>query len=99
MNKKKTQKIKFIIKKNKIAVNKEDQRTSRFNRGDKIDCMIEELDTKKRKASLSIKLLEQKQTREAIKKYGSADSGKSLPFAGLTEALNKKRAKKTKEEK
>jgi len=34
-----------------------------------------ELDKEKRKVSLSIKALEEKQTKEAVKKYGSKDSG------------------------
>ena len=37
--------------------------------------MITELDKEKRKVSLSIKALEEKQTKEAVKKYGSKDSG------------------------
>ena len=80
-----------MIKKNQIAVDKEDQRTNRFNKGDKIDCMFVSLDSKKRIVSLSIKLLEEEQNREAIKKYGSVDSGKSLPFAELPNALKQKR--------
>ena len=43
---------------------------------------------------LSIKILEEEQTKKAIKKYGSVDSGKSLPFAELPTTLKKKRAKK-----
>ena len=62
--------IKILIKKNQIAIDKEDQRTNRFNKGDKVDCMIKDLDLKKRKVSLSIKMLEEEQTKEAIKKYG-----------------------------
>ena len=87
--------LKFLIKKNKIAVNKEDQRTNRFNKGDKVDCMLLDLDLKKRKVSLSIKILEEEQTKEAIKRYGSVDSGRSLPFAELPKTLKKKN--KTKE--
>ena len=37
--------------------------------------MITELDKEKRKVTLSIKALEEKQTKEAVKKYGSKDSG------------------------
>ena len=37
--------------------------------------MITELDKEKRKVSLSIKALEEQQTKEAVKKYGSKDSG------------------------
>ena len=87
--------MKILIKKNQIAINKEDQRTNRFNKGDKVDCMLLDLDLIKRRVSLSIKKLEEEQTKEAIKRYGSVDSGKSLPFAELPEALKKKN--KTKE--
>ena len=87
--------MKILIKKNQIAINKEDQRTNRFNKGDKVDCMLLDLDLKKRKVSLSIKMLEEEQTKEAIKRYGSVDSGRSLPFAELPKALKKKN--KTKE--
>ena len=88
--------IKIIIKKNQIAIDKEDQRTSRFNKGDKIDCMLIDLDLKKRKVSLSIKMLEEEQTKEAIKRYGSVDSGRSLPFAELPKTLKKKAKKEEK---
>ena len=40
-------------------------------------------------------MLEEEQTKEAIKRYGSVDSGRSLPFAELPKALKKKN--KTKE--
>ncbi len=82
--------MKILIKKNQIAINKEDQRTNRFNKGDKVDCMLQDLDLKKRKVSLSIKLLEEEQTKEAIKRYGSVDSGRSLPFADLPKTIEKK---------
>ena len=87
--------MEILIKKNQIAINKEDQRTNRFNKGDKVDCMLLDLDLKKRKVSLSIKILEEEQTKEAIKRYGSVDSGRSLPFAELPKTLKKKN--KTKE--
>ena len=85
--------IKFLIKKNQIAVDKEDQRVTRFTKGDRIDVMIQECDLKKRKISLSIKMLEEEQNKTAIKKYGSVDSGKSLPFADLPSTLKKKNEK------
>ena len=88
--------MKILIKKNQIAINKEDQRTNRFNKGDKVDCMLLDLDLKKRKVSLSIKMLEEEQTKEAIKRYGSVDSGRSLPFAELPKALKKKNETKEK---
>ena len=65
----------ILIKKNQLAKDIENQRTSRFVKGDKLDALITELDKEKRKVSLSIKALEEKQTKEAVKKYGSKDSG------------------------
>jgi small subunit ribosomal protein S1 len=88
--------MKILIKKNQIAINKEDQRTNRFNKGDKVDCMLSDLDLEKRKISLSIKMLEEEQTKEAIERYGSVDSGRSLPFAELPNAFKKKNETKEK---
>jgi len=65
----------ILIKKNYLAKELENQRPSRFVKGDKLDALITELDKEKRKVSLSIKALEEKQTKEAVKKYGSKDSG------------------------
>ena len=67
--------LSILIKKNQLAKEPENQRTSRFVKGDKLDAVITELDKEKRKVSLSIKALEEKQTKEAVKKYGSKDSG------------------------
>ena len=83
----------FLIKKNQIAINPADARTSRFTGGERIDCAISELDFSKRKVSLSIKLLEELQKQEALEKYGSEGSGKNLPFSSLSEDLNKKNKK------
>ena len=52
--------------------------------------MIQELSLVDRKVLLSIKMLEVEQNKQAIKKYGSVDSGKSLPFANLSGVLKKK---------
>ena len=83
----------FIIKKSQIAVNASDQRQSRFTEGDRIDCAISELDLDKRKVSLSIKLLEEIEKKEALEKYGSEGSGKNLPFSSLSDDLKKKEKK------
>jgi len=72
------EKLVVSIKKNQLAEKVEDARPSRFARGDKIDVMITEINLSKRKVSLSIKALEEQQTKEAVKKYGSEDSGASL---------------------
>ena len=67
--------LSILIKKNQLAKDVENQRPSRFVKGDKLDAVITELDKDKRKVSLSIKALEEKQTKEAVKRYGSKDSG------------------------
>ncbi len=83
----------FIIKKSQIAINSADARTSRFTGGERIDCAIAELDLEKRKITLSIKLLEEIEKKEALEKYGSEGSGKNLPFSSLSEDLKKKDTK------
>ena len=80
----------FIIKKSQIAINPADARPSRFTGGEKIDCAIAEIDLNKRKISLSMKLLEEIEKKEALKKYGAEGSGKNLPFSSLSEDLKKK---------
>ncbi len=65
----------FLIKQNQLAKEPENQRISRFAKGDKIDAMVSELNKEKRSVTLSIKALEEQQTKEAVKKYGSKDSG------------------------
>ncbi len=84
----------FLIKKSQIAINAADARPSRFTGGEKIDCAISELDNEKRKATLSIKLLEEIEKKEALEKYGSEGSGKNLPFSSLSEDLKKRDKKK-----
>jgi len=81
--------LSILIKKNQLAKEVENQRPSRFVKGDKLDVLITELDKEKRKVSLSIKALEEKQTKEAVKKYGSKDSGGIL--GEILEPLLKKK--------
>ena len=83
----------FPIKKSNIAINAADTRTSRFTGGERIDCAISDLDLEKRKVTLSIKLLEEIEKKEALDKYGSEGSGKNLPFSSLSEDLKKKEKK------
>ena len=83
----------FPIKKSNIAINATDTRTSRFTGGERIDCAIADLDTEKRKVTLSIKLLEELEKKEALEKYGTESSGKNLPFSSLSEDLKKKEKK------
>ena len=83
----------FIIKKSNIAVNSSDARPSRFVGGERIDAAISELNIEKRKVSLSIKLLEELQNKEAVSKFSSPLSGKNLPFSSLSEKLGDKKNK------
>ncbi len=80
----------FQIKKSAIAINSADARPNRWTGGEKLDCAIADLDFKKRKVILSIKLLEEIEKKEALEKYGSEGSGKNLPFSSLSEDLKKK---------
>ena len=80
----------FVIKKSQIAINAADARPSRFVGSERIDAAIAELDLSKRKVTLSIKLLEQLQNKEAVSKFSSPLSGKNLPFSSLSDKLEKK---------
>ena len=85
--------LEFLIKKSNIALNTTDARPSRFVGGERIDAAISELNLDKRKVSLSIKLLEELQNKEAVTKFSSPLSGKNLPFSSLSEKLGDKKNK------
>ena len=87
----------FMIKKSNIAINSSDARPARFVGGERIDAAISELDFNKRKASFSIKLLEELQNKEAVSKFSSPLSGKNLPFSSLSDKLDDKSKKKLEE--
>ena len=89
--------LEFLIKKSQIAINSADARPSRFVGGERIDAAIAELDLKKRKVSLSIKLLEELQNKEAVSKFSSPLSGKNLPFSSLSDELENKKKKNIEE--
>ena len=80
----------ILIKKNQLAKEPENQRPARFVKGDKLDVKITELNKEKKTVALSIKALEEQQTKEAVKKYGSKDSGGVLGEI-LGPLLNKKK--------
>tara|TARA_B100001057_G_scaffold250170_1_gene250409 strand:- start:3609 stop:5336 length:1728 start_codon:yes stop_codon:yes gene_type:complete len=84
----------LVIKKSQIAVSSTDARPSRFVGGERIDAAISELIIDKRKISLSIKLLEELQNKEAVSKFSSPLSGKNLPFSSLSDKLSSKKVKK-----
>ena len=86
--------LQFLIKKSQIAVSAADARPSRFVGGERIDAAIAELNIDRRKVSLSIKLLEELQNKEAVSKFSSPLSGKNLPFSSLSDQLDDKKKDK-----
>ena len=74
------EKLQIMIKKSNLAKEPENCRPEIFNKGNKIDCMIIDLDLVKRKVNLSIKELEIENEKIAIKKYGKdgTSSGAAL---------------------
>ena len=82
--------MEFSIKKSAIAMNPSDSRPERWTGGESVDVCIAEKDLDKRKVTLSIKLLEEIEKKEALEKYGAEGSGKNLPFSSLSEDLKKK---------
>ena len=89
--------IEVQIKKSQIAINVADARPSRFINGDRIDAAIQEIDLKKRKVSLSIKLLEELQNKKALEMGSDPLSGRQLPFSSLSDKLDKKEKKSKKD--
>ncbi len=77
------------IKKSNLSKDKNEQKTDRFAIGEKIDSIINSIDSKTRMINLSIKELEIQDEKEALSKYGSSDSGASLGDI-LGSVLNKK---------
>ena len=81
----------LLIKKKQLAKEVENQRSSRFAKGNKVDAMIVDINKDKKKVTLSIKSLEEKLMKEQVEKYGSADSGGILgDIFNLKPLLNKK---------
>ena len=87
----------FLIKKSEIAINPADARPSRWTGGEKVDVGIKEIFHDKRKVTLSIKFLEEKDREIALKTYGSEASGKNLPFSSLKDEIKKSEDTKKKE--
>lgn len=88
-----------IIKKNEIAIEKTDQRSSRFAIGDKIDVLIVNIDHPERKVELSVRKLEEKLQKEAIKKYSNVNSGAALSDILGPALTAEKKPKKSKKDK
>ncbi len=67
-----------FIRRSDLSRDRSEQRPERFAVGDKVDARITQIDTKARKVGVSIKAHEIAEEKEAVKQYGSSDSGASL---------------------
>jgi small subunit ribosomal protein S1 len=67
-----------FIRRADLARDRGDQRTERFQVGQKVDARVTQFDRKTRKVQVSIKALEVQEEKEAIAQYGSSDSGATL---------------------
>jgi small subunit ribosomal protein S1 len=67
-----------FIKRSDLSRDRSEQRPERFQVGDNIDAAIMQNDRSGRRMNLSIKALEIAEEKEAVKQYGSTDSGASL---------------------
>ena len=67
-----------FVKKSELSKERSDQRVDRFAVDEKIDSRILSVDSKSREISLSIKALQVAEEKQALKDYGSVDSGASL---------------------
>jgi small subunit ribosomal protein S1 len=67
-----------FIKRTELARDRNDQRSDRFQVGQKVDARVVQFDRRAHKVQLSIKALEVAEEKEAIAQYGSSDSGATL---------------------
>src|SRR4029079_566607 len=67
-----------FIKRSELARDRNDQRSDRFQVGQKVDARVVLFDRRAHKVQLSIKALEVFEEKEAIAQYGSSDSGATL---------------------
>jgi len=95
--------LKGFIKKADLSSERSEQRPDRFAVDEKVDAKIVSMDKKTRKLNLSIKAREQDENKQAMKEFGSTESGASLGDilgAALEEnAGDDAKAPETKEEK
>lgn len=77
-----------FIKRSDLGRDRDEQRTDRFQTGQKIDAMVTGFDRSK-KPNFSVKARQLAEEKEAVEQYGSSDSGASLGDI-LGEALKQK---------
>jgi small subunit ribosomal protein S1 len=67
-----------FIRRAELARDRQDQRPDKFAIGEKVDAKITAVDRAARRLSLTVKGKEIEEEREAVKEFGTADSGASL---------------------
>ncbi|RVT96821.1 30S ribosomal protein S1 [Rhodovarius crocodyli] len=67
-----------FIRRAELARDRQDQRPEKFAVGEKIDARVMQIDRAARRLSLSVKDKEVQEEREAMRDYGTSDSGASL---------------------
>lgn len=67
-----------FIRRSDLSRDRSEQRPDRFAVGEKVDAKVVNFDTSSRRISLSIKAKEIDEEKQAMKQYGSSDSGASL---------------------
>ncbi len=85
-----------FIRKAELSRDRVDQRPDRFAVGEKVDAKVTSIDRATRRYSLSIKVREIEEDKQAMAQYGSSDSGASLGDilgAALTRATKERAAK------
>ena len=89
--------VKGFIKRVELSRDKEEQKSSRFAKEEKVDALIINVDKNNRKIMLSIKALELADEKQAMQDYGSTDSGASLGdiLGAALEAKTSKKESKT----
>lgn len=70
--------VKGFIKKGDLSSERSEQRPDRFAVDEKVDAKIISIDKKTRRLGLSIKAREQDENKQAMKEFGSTESGASL---------------------
>ena len=67
-----------FIKRTDLARDRSEQRVERFAIDEKVDAIISQIDSKNNKLTLSIKVREMAEEKQAMAEFGSSDSGASL---------------------
>ena len=67
-----------FIKRSDLARDRSEQRVERFAVDEKVDAIISQIDSKNNKLTLSIKVREMAEEKQAMAEFGSSDSGASL---------------------